>query len=182
MLNKTEILQLIDEAILARENAYAKFSNFKVGATLIDDRGNHYSGCNVENSSYGLSMCAERNAIFAGITQGYKPNDFKEIHVLGGNDKNYIITPCGVCRQLIFEMNNNIIVYMYNQNDKIKKTYNFGKSIEHDTSISVDTARMKAATFIMGHEPTLKEIGIITFPSMVKDLTSDILSCLQKID
>ncbi len=112
MFNKLKQLQKKSLPIL---------SNYPVAAIIKTKDNNYIEGVNVESEIPNLSICAERNAIFAGITQGYKPNDFKEIHVLGGNDKNYIITPCGVCRQLIFEMNNNIIVYMYNQNDKIKK-------------------------------------------------------------
>jgi len=116
MLNKTEILQLIDEAILARENAYAKFSNFKVGATLIDDRGNHYSGCNVENSSYGLSMCAERNAIFHAVSKGMK--NIKILAIVGDTEEP--ISPCGACRQVINEFaTDETIIIMAN----IKKEY-----------------------------------------------------------
>ena len=99
MLDQKKILELIDEAIVAREGAYAKFSNFKVGATLVDDRGNHYSGCNVENSSYGLSMCGERNAIFHAISQGMKKIDI--IAIVG--DTEDPISPCGACRQVINE-------------------------------------------------------------------------------
>ncbi len=99
MLNEKEILELIDEAMVAREGAYAKFSKFKVGAALIDDRGNHYSGCNVENSSYGLSMCGERNAIFHAVSKGMKK--IKVIAVVG--DTEGPISPCGACRQVINE-------------------------------------------------------------------------------
>lgn len=116
MLNEKEILELIDEAITARDSAYSKFSNFKVGATLIDDRGNHYSGCNVENSSYGLSMCGERNAIFHAVSRGM--NKIKVIAVVG--DTEGPISPCGACRQVINEFStDDTIVIMAN----LKKEY-----------------------------------------------------------
>lgn len=123
MLNEKEILELIDEAIIARESAYAKFSNFKVGAALIDDRGDHYSGCNVENSSYGLSMCGERNAIFHAISKGMKK--IKVIAVVGETEGP--ISPCGACRQVINEFSTeDTLVIMAN----MKKEYKMVKFTE----------------------------------------------------
>ncbi|MGB6129798.1 MAG: cytidine deaminase [Psychrilyobacter sp.] len=123
MLNEKEILELIDEAIIARESAYAKFSNFKVGAVLIDDRANHYSGCNVENSSYGLSMCGERNAIFHAVSKGMKK--IKVIAIVG--DTEGPLSPCGACRQVINEFSTeDTIVIMAN----MKKEYKVVKFID----------------------------------------------------
>jgi len=123
MLNEKEILELIDEAILARESAYAKFSNFKVGAVLIDDRGNHYSGCNVENSSYGLSMCGERNTIFHAVSKGMKK--IKVIAIVG--DTEGPLSPCGACRQVINEFaTEDTLVIMAN----MKKEYKMVKFTE----------------------------------------------------
>jgi cytidine deaminase len=123
MLNKKEILELIDEAIKARESAYAKFSNFKVGATLIDDRDKHFSGCNVENSSYGLSMCGERNAIFHAVAEGMK--EIKVLAVVG--DTEGPISPCGACRQVINEFaTEDTLIIMAN----IKKEYKVVKFVE----------------------------------------------------
>ena len=120
MLDKKKILELIDEAIIARKDAYAKFSNFKVGATLIDDKDNHYSGCNVENSSYGLSMCGERNAIFHAISKGMKK--IKIIAIVG--DTEGPISPCGACRQVINEFATpDTIIIMAN----LKKEYKIVK-------------------------------------------------------
>ena len=117
MLNEKEILELIDEAIIARKSAYARFSNFKVGAALIDDKGNHYSGCNVENSSYGLSMCGERNAIFHAVLKGMK--NIKVIAVVG--DTEGPISPCGACRQVINEFSTkDTIVIMANMKKEYK--------------------------------------------------------------
>jgi len=117
MLNEKEISELIDEAIVARESAYAKFSNFKVGAVLIDDRGNHYSGCNVENSSYGLSMCGERNAIFHAVSKGMKK--IKVIAIVG--DTEGPLSPCGACRQVINEFaTEDTLVIMANMKKEYK--------------------------------------------------------------
>jgi cytidine deaminase len=99
IMNEKEILELIDEAIEARENAYAKYSGFKVGAVVIDERGNHYRGANVENASYGLSNCGERTAIFSGITDGMEK--ISVICVVG--DTTGPVSPCGACRQVIKE-------------------------------------------------------------------------------
>ena len=71
-MDEKKILQLIKMAIKARENAYAPYSNFKVGAAVLGDNGKIYTGVNVENSSYGLTNCGERTAIFSGITDGMK--------------------------------------------------------------------------------------------------------------
>lgn len=67
-LDEKIILEYVDRAIAARENAYAPYSRFKVGAVLVDENGNETSGANIENGSYGLSNCAERSAIFAAAS------------------------------------------------------------------------------------------------------------------
>jgi cytidine deaminase len=116
MIKENEILNLIDEAIEIREFAYAKFSNFKVGAVVVDEKGNHYTGCNVENSSYGLSMCGERNAIFHAVSRGMK--SIKVLAVVG--DTTGPISPCGACRQVINEFStDDTIIIMAN----LKKEY-----------------------------------------------------------
>lgn len=115
MLEK-DILALIDKAIEAREMAYAKFSNFKVGAALIDDKGRTFTGCNVENSSFGLSMCGERNTIFHAVSQGMK--SISVIAVVG--DTPEPVSPCGACRQVINEFaTKDTIIIMAN----LKKEY-----------------------------------------------------------
>lgn len=94
--------QLIQEAIAARESAYAPYSQFKVGAALLSKDGKVFRGCNVENASYGLCNCAERTAIFSAVAAGYRPNDFKMIAVVGATDEP--IAPCGACRQVMMEL------------------------------------------------------------------------------
>lgn len=92
--------ELIEIARLAREQAHAPYSNFKVGAALECADGRIFAGCNVENSSYGLSMCAERVAIFKAISEGYR--DFKRIAVIA--DTHSAVRPCGACRQVISDL------------------------------------------------------------------------------
>ena len=81
------------------KNAYAPFSKFVVGACVLTTDGNYYSGCNVENSSYGLTICAERNAIFKAVSCGEK--EIQAVAIYSPNtDECY---PCGACRQVIYE-------------------------------------------------------------------------------
>ena len=96
MLKKYEL------ALKARENAYAPYSKYFVGACLVLKDGNYITGSNVENSSFGLTNCAERSALFAAISQGYKKEDFKEIVIATIND--IPGSPCGACRQVISEL------------------------------------------------------------------------------
>ena len=100
---------LIDEAKKATVRAYAPYSNYKVGAALITTKGTIYSGCNVENSSFGLSCCAERVAIFKAISAGEK--NFKAIVIFS---QGKIAYPCGACRQVIAEFGKNIKIIMSN--------------------------------------------------------------------
>lgn len=92
--------ELIELARQVREKAYAPYSNFQVGAALECGDGKIFTGCNVENSSYGLSMCAERNAIFKAISEGYR--DFRRIAVIA--DAHSPVRPCGACRQVISDL------------------------------------------------------------------------------
>ena len=89
--------QLIAQACLVREKAYARYSDFKVGAALLTDTGQIVTGCNVENSSYGLTNCAERTAIFSAVSQGYQRFVAIAIASSGG------VPPCGACRQVLAE-------------------------------------------------------------------------------
>lgn len=92
-------INLIDEAFKARENSYSPYSNFKVGASILVGDSKIFSGCNIENASYGASNCAERTAIFKAVSEGYKT--IKAICVIGSlEDFTY---PCGICRQVIIE-------------------------------------------------------------------------------
>jgi cytidine deaminase len=108
--------RLIAEAKRAREKAYAPYSNFKVGAAVLTSNGKIFSGCNIENSSYGLSICAERSAIFNAVSSGYRK--FTKIAVV--TDSEPPASPCGACRQVIFEFGDDIEVIMANLKGDIK--------------------------------------------------------------
>ncbi|HMU44389.1 MAG TPA: cytidine deaminase [Ignavibacteriaceae bacterium] len=103
---------LIQKAVEAKKFAYAPYSNFKVGAALLTTDGKIYTGCNIENSSYGLTICAERTAIFKAMSEGKRK--FSAIAISGDTD-NYL-TPCGACRQIIFDHCGNIDIVLINKN------------------------------------------------------------------
>lgn len=93
---------LIQQAVNARELAYAPYSEFKVGAALLTKDKRVFSGCNVENAAYSLCNCAERTAFFSAIAAGYKPGDFERLAVVANTQSP--ISPCGACRQVILEL------------------------------------------------------------------------------
>jgi len=101
-----EDIELIEKALEAREKAYAPYSHYKVGAALATSSGKIYTGCNIENASYGATNCAERTAVFKAVSEGDKI--IAAIAIVGGNEsEKAVITdyayPCGICRQVIRE-------------------------------------------------------------------------------
>lgn len=106
--------KLIEIAKQARGRASAPFSNFKVGAVLVGKTGEIFTGCNIENASYGLTMCAERVAIFKAISEGAK--DFQKIVVVA--DTNDLTPPCGACRQIIWEFCGDVEIILANLRGK----------------------------------------------------------------
>ncbi len=98
-MDEKTISELVHRAIEAREMAYAPYSEFKVGAAVLADNGKVYTGVNVENSSYGLTNCGERTAIFTAVTNGMK----KIIAIAIAADTEEPVSPCGACRQVIYE-------------------------------------------------------------------------------
>lgn len=100
-------LVLLTDAHKAKENAYCRYSNFQVGAAVLAKDGNIIKGCNVENASYGLTMCAERTALFKAASEGYKPGDFEAIAIAASADD---FSPCGACRQVINEFGDDMVV------------------------------------------------------------------------
>ena len=105
---------LVGAAREARAHAHAKFSNFKVGAALRTKSGKIYGGCNVENATYGLTICAERVAIFKAISEGER--EFDAIAV--STDTETLTPPCGACRQLIWEFCGDVPVILSNLRGK----------------------------------------------------------------
>lgn len=107
---KSKTQDLIKAASKARENALAPFSNFKVGAAVKTANGKIYTGCNVENASYGLTVCAERVAIWKAISEGER--EFANLAVVADTTK--LTPPCGACRQIIWEFCGDIPIVMAN--------------------------------------------------------------------
>ena len=101
--------QLLEIATQAYQNAYAPYSQFRVGAAVLTEQGNIFAGCNVENVSYGLSLCAERNAIAAAVAQEGGDNiKIRAIAVV--NSRSVPCSPCGACRQVIWEFGKQAVV------------------------------------------------------------------------
>ena len=91
--------KLVKAAIEARQHAHAPFSHFQVGAALEDQNGRIFTGCNIENATYGLTICAERVAVFKAISEGAR----KFVRVAVAADTDVLTPPCGACRQILWE-------------------------------------------------------------------------------
>jgi len=101
---------VLQAALAAREHAHAPFSKFRVGAALEDFSGRIHTGCNVENATYGLTVCAERVAVFKAISEGARK--FRRIAVAADTDR--LTPPCGACRQILWEFCGDIEVVLLN--------------------------------------------------------------------
>ena len=115
MNNKEKYSQLLQIAKDFSNNSYSPYSEFKVGAAVLCEEDKVFGGTNVENVSYGLSMCAERVAIFSAIANGAKQIKAVAIYTPKGDT-----TPCGACRQVIAEFSNNADIIYNTKNNKIK--------------------------------------------------------------
>lgn len=116
-MEKEVCVTLIREALKARENAYAPYSNYAVGAALYTESGKLYTGCNIENASYGATNCAERTAVFKAISDGER--HVVAIAVVGGmqgQEPKDFAYPCGVCRQVLQEFGGNSLQIIVAQN------------------------------------------------------------------
>lgn len=102
--------RLVEAAIAAREHAHAPFSRFRVGAAVEDQQGRVFAGCNIENASYGLSLCAERVAVFKAVSEGSR--GFRRIVVAADTD--ILTPPCGACRQILWEFCGNASLTLVN--------------------------------------------------------------------
>jgi cytidine deaminase len=105
---------LVAAALEVREKAHAPFSNFKVGAAVEDGAGRIHTGCNVENATYGLSLCAERVAVFKAISEG--AGGFRRVVVAA--DTEVLTPPCGACRQILWEFCGDIEIVLVNLRGK----------------------------------------------------------------
>ena len=108
---------LIDMALKAMENAYAPYSGFKVGAALLCSDKKVYTGCNIENSSYGASNCAERTAIFKAVSEGER--EFEKIAIVSSSGD--FTFPCGICRQVLSEFMYDKTVLLFSEKDGIRE-------------------------------------------------------------
>jgi len=113
-MNYSELLQI---AIKVKTNSYSPYSKFRVGAALLSESGNIYTGVNVENSSFGLTNCAERTAVFNAVSEGERK--FKTIVI--ASDAEDFIPPCGACRQVLMEVcGKDLDVVMSNSDNEIR--------------------------------------------------------------
>ncbi len=101
---------LLEAALRARENAHAPFSKFRVGAAVEDEAGRIYTGCNIENATYGLTLCAERVAVFKAVSEGARR--FRRVAVAA--DTSHPTPPCGACRQILWEFCGDVEVVLVN--------------------------------------------------------------------
>jgi cytidine deaminase len=106
--------RLIEAALAVRERAHAPFSGFKVGAAIEDESGRIFSGCNIENATYGLTICAERVAVFKALSEA--AGKLKRIAVVA--DTETLTPPCGACRQILWEFCGNAELLLSNLNGK----------------------------------------------------------------
>lgn len=107
---------LVDAAKKAKRHAHAPYSNFRVGAAVLTKSGEIITGCNIENSSYSLTMCAERTAIFKAMSES--KTAFTALAIV--SDDPELITPCGACRQVILDLAGNIDIILTTKNGNIK--------------------------------------------------------------
>lgn len=117
-MSKEIIKTLSEKAKEAAQFAYAKYSNFRVGAAFIDRKGNIYTGCNVENKSFGLTNCAERTAIYTAIAQGCDSIDTLVVYT----ETEVPTAPCGACRQVIAEFDSETKIISTCDSDLILET------------------------------------------------------------
>lgn len=120
-----DIRELIKKALEAQKKAYVPYSNFHVGAALITEDDEIFTGCNIEIASYSPTLCAERTAIFKAISEGH--NKIKAIAVVGDADFTY---PCGVCRQVIREFGKDATIIIANSEDDYRE-YKLDELLPH---------------------------------------------------
>lgn len=116
---------LINKAIASKERAYVPYSEFRVGAAVLTDDGKIYTGCNIENSSYTPTICAERTAIFKAVSEGSLK--IKAIAIVADAKDTY---PCGVCRQVLREFGRDAEIIIANSEDDYK-TYTLEELLPH---------------------------------------------------
>ncbi|MDI9540472.1 MAG: cytidine deaminase [Bacillota bacterium] len=110
--------RLIELAFKAADNAYCQYSNYKVGACCLCKDGKYFLGANIENASYGATICAERNAVFSAYSNGYKKDDIEALCIVTFAKK--VGSPCGICRQVLCELlHQDTPIILANENEVI---------------------------------------------------------------
>ncbi len=127
----SDFKKLYDVATSVAKNAYAPYSNFQVGAALLSETGEIYSGCNIENASYSLTCCAERVAIFKAVSSGI--TDFKMFVVT--SDTTEPISPCGACRQVMSEFFDETVCIVLTNHKGIKKEVNIKELLPYSFNL-----------------------------------------------
>ena len=120
-LTQQQVDELLGEAQAASERAYAPFSKFYVGAAILTAKGKIYGGCNVENSSFGMTNCAERTAIFSAVAEGTIDAEHDLVAVAVVNKDGVPCSPCGACRQVIYEFGPDAMVIFRGKDGQIKQ-------------------------------------------------------------
>lgn len=119
-MNKEE---LIKEAFKAMENAYAPYSNYHVGAAILCKDGKVFHGANIENASFGGTNCAERSAVFAAYSEGYRKDTIEALAIV--SDGNRVAAPCGICRQVLSELlEGDTPIYLSNGKESVDSNMN----------------------------------------------------------
>lgn len=126
MDSKLDIDRLVAAARAAREHAVAEFSGFKVGAALLTDTGVIVSGCNIENATYGLTICAERTAMFKALSEGHR--QFQAVVVVADTERP--TPPCGACRQILWEFAGEVEVVLANLS-RVTATHHLSELLPH---------------------------------------------------
>lgn len=122
-MNENDYKMLLDKAEEAKQNAYVPYFHFHVGAALLTKSGKIYKGANIEGASFGVTVCAERTAVYKAVTEGDK--EFAAIAVL--SDSEEIIYPCGICRQVLSDFVDEDFTVICGNNKKGYKVYTLGE-------------------------------------------------------
>lgn len=118
--------QQVDHALSARKNSYSPYSKFRVGACVLCESDNYYTGCNIENATYGATCCAERVAIYSAIAAGEK--EFTSIAI--ASDSEDFTLPCGICRQIMYEFSSELEIICANNKGEYK-AYSINELLPH---------------------------------------------------
>jgi cytidine deaminase len=131
LVTKEELEKMVELAVQAKERSYSPYSKFRVGCCLISNDGKFYQGTNVENLTYGLTVCSERSAIGVAVVNGSR--EFKGIVIT--TDMEYFVTPCGMCRQTLKEFEVKNIILLNTQNKLVLHNLEYllpsGPRIDH---------------------------------------------------